>query len=114
MKLFLLNSRENNKPRKISFIFLGFFCNFLHILKASLEKEKGKVENSDGVFVARDSPTLQETGSRAHARPRALVTLQKGPRRSKECAKNPRLLFNVSLTAYIKVPGLSFLPQLAP
>jgi hypothetical protein len=27
MKLFLLNSRENNKPRKIGFTILGFFYN---------------------------------------------------------------------------------------
>jgi hypothetical protein len=29
MKLFLLNSRENNKSRKIGFTILGFFYHFL-------------------------------------------------------------------------------------
>jgi hypothetical protein len=29
MKLFLLNSRENKKPRKIGFTILGFFYIFL-------------------------------------------------------------------------------------
>jgi hypothetical protein len=28
MKLFLLNSMENKKPRKIGFTILGFFYNF--------------------------------------------------------------------------------------
>jgi hypothetical protein len=79
MKLFLLNTRENKKLRKIGLLFLGFSYHFIQFFQSSAEKEKGKVENSDGLFLARDSPTLQETGSRAHARPRALVTLQKGP-----------------------------------
>jgi hypothetical protein len=43
MKLFLLNTRENKEPRKIGLLFLGFFCNFLHICKAPLEKKKEKV-----------------------------------------------------------------------
>jgi hypothetical protein len=32
MKLFLLNSRENKKPRKIGFTILGFFYNFLQVI----------------------------------------------------------------------------------
>jgi len=43
MKLFLLNTMENKKPRKIGLIFLGFFCNFLHIFKDPLKKKKEKV-----------------------------------------------------------------------
>jgi hypothetical protein len=35
---------ENKKPRKIGFIFLGFFCNFLHISKASLKKKKKRLK----------------------------------------------------------------------
>jgi hypothetical protein len=33
MKLFLLNTRENNKPRKISFTILAFFYIFYIFLK---------------------------------------------------------------------------------
>jgi hypothetical protein len=44
MRLFLLNSMENKKPRKIGLIFLGFFCNFLHISKASRKKKKEKLK----------------------------------------------------------------------
>jgi hypothetical protein len=42
MKLFLLNSRENNKPKKISFIILGIFYHFLEFFKALLKKKKEK------------------------------------------------------------------------
>jgi hypothetical protein len=42
MKLFLLNSMENKKSRKISFTILPFFYHFLHISKAWLEIEKEK------------------------------------------------------------------------
>jgi len=41
--LFLLNTMENKKPRKIGLIFLGFFCNFLYIFKDPLKKKKEKV-----------------------------------------------------------------------
>jgi hypothetical protein len=44
MKLFLLNSMENNKSRKIGFTILGFFYNFLHISKAGQKKKRGKSE----------------------------------------------------------------------
>jgi hypothetical protein len=44
MKLFLLNSRENNKPRKIGFTILRIFCNFLHISKVFLKKKMKKFE----------------------------------------------------------------------
>jgi hypothetical protein len=68
MKLFLLNSRENKKARKIGLIFLGFFCNFLHISKAGQKKKKENVGNSIGLILARTGPTTQET--RARPRPR--------------------------------------------
>jgi hypothetical protein len=71
MKLFLLNSRENNKPRKISFIFLGFFCNFLHILKASLKKEKEKLKTVMGCFWPGTAQHYRKLG-RAPMRARAL------------------------------------------
>jgi hypothetical protein len=67
MKLFLLNSRENNKPRKIGFTILVFFYNFLHISKAG-QKKKKKMWNSIGLILARTGPTTQET--RARPRPR--------------------------------------------
>jgi hypothetical protein len=66
MKLFLLNTLENKKSRKIGLIFLGFFCNFLHISKAG--QKKRKMWNSIGLILARTGPTTQET--RARPRPR--------------------------------------------
>jgi hypothetical protein len=35
---------ENNKPRKIGLIFLGFFYNFLPISKALWKKKKEKLQ----------------------------------------------------------------------
>jgi hypothetical protein len=64
MKLFLLNSRENKKARKIGLIFLGFFCNFIHVSKARQKKKKENVEQ----YWADSGPTTQET--RARPRPR--------------------------------------------
>jgi hypothetical protein len=40
MKLFLLNSRENKKARKISFTILPFLYIFPHISKVLLKKKK--------------------------------------------------------------------------
>jgi hypothetical protein len=42
MKLFLLNSRENKKARKISFTILPFFYIFLHISRVILKKKRRK------------------------------------------------------------------------
>jgi hypothetical protein len=42
MKLFLLNTRENKKPRKIGFTILGFFYIFPWISKVILKKKKKK------------------------------------------------------------------------
>jgi hypothetical protein len=47
MKLFLLNTLENKKSRKIGLTFLSFFYNFLQFPKASLKKKKEKI-NSTG------------------------------------------------------------------
>jgi hypothetical protein len=44
MKLFLLNTMENNKPRKIGLIILGFFYYFLPFFKVLLKKKKEKEE----------------------------------------------------------------------
>jgi hypothetical protein len=44
MKLFLLNSRENKKSRKISFTILAFFYIFLHVSKAFLKKKKENIQ----------------------------------------------------------------------
>jgi hypothetical protein len=44
MKLFLLNTRENRKSRKIGFTILGFFYNFLQFSKASLKKKKERIK----------------------------------------------------------------------
>ena len=43
MKLFLLNTMENKKSRKIGLTILGFFYNFLQFPKASLKKKKEKL-----------------------------------------------------------------------
>jgi hypothetical protein len=67
MKLILLNSRENNKPRKIGFTILGFFCNFLHLLEFCWKKKKIKIEQSWADF-SPGSPTTTETRPRARAR----------------------------------------------
>jgi hypothetical protein len=44
MKLFLLNTMENKKSRKIGLKILGFFYNFLQFPKASLKKKKEKIK----------------------------------------------------------------------
>jgi hypothetical protein len=44
MKLLLLNSRENKKPRKIGFTILGFFYIFPWISKVILKKKRRKSE----------------------------------------------------------------------
>jgi hypothetical protein len=44
MKLFLLNSRENKKPRKIGFTILRFFYIFPWISKVILKKKKKKTQ----------------------------------------------------------------------
>ena len=67
MKLFLLNSRENKKSRKIGLIFLGFFCNFLHLLELCWKKKKIKIEQSWADF-SPGSPTTAEIQPRARAR----------------------------------------------
>jgi hypothetical protein len=40
IKLFLLNTMENKKSRKIGLTFLPFFYNFLQISNVSLKKKK--------------------------------------------------------------------------
>jgi hypothetical protein len=44
MVLFLLNTMENKKSRKIGLTFLSFFYNFLQFPKASLKKKKEKTK----------------------------------------------------------------------
>jgi hypothetical protein len=68
MKLFLLNSRENNEPRKLSFIILGFFYNFLHISKVLLKKKKKKIPNSIGLKLAQVAQPRAEARSRTRLR----------------------------------------------
>jgi hypothetical protein len=67
MKLFLLNSRENNKPRKIGFTILGIFYHFLEFFKVLLQKKKEKqkqcwADSSPG------GPTPEGKRARARAR----------------------------------------------
>ena len=63
IKLFLLNSRENKKPRKIGLIFLGFFCNFLQVFKVLLKKKKEKLQQ----YWADSSPAGPVPGESARA-----------------------------------------------
>jgi hypothetical protein len=44
MKLFLLNTIENKKSRKIGLTILGVFYNFLQFPKASLKKKKERIK----------------------------------------------------------------------
>jgi hypothetical protein len=57
MKLFLLNSRENKKPRKIGFTILGCFYNFLQVIWFWSKKEKEKGINSNGLTLAHTAET---------------------------------------------------------
>jgi hypothetical protein len=45
IKLFLLNSMENKKPRKISFTILEFFYDFLEFIWFWKKKKRGKFEH---------------------------------------------------------------------
>ena len=76
MKLFLLNSMENKKSRKIGFTILGIFCNFLHISKVLLKKKR---ENSKQYW-AEIKPGGPGPRGIARAPAPALASLQKGPR----------------------------------
>jgi hypothetical protein len=70
MRLFLLNSMENKKPRKIGLIFLGFSVIFYIFLKLHC-KRKGKRVNSVVLNLAQSAQQHIEQGG-AQARPRAL------------------------------------------
>ena len=78
MKLFLLNSRENKKPRKIGFTILGFFYNFLWISNVLLKKKKEKTQQY-WAQTGPSGPTLRRSVP-AHAP--ALAILHSGPRGS--------------------------------
>jgi hypothetical protein len=62
IKIFLLNSRENKKSRKIGFTILRFFYHFLWISKAGQKKKREKIEqcwaafSPDGPSVDRSAP----------------------------------------------------------
>jgi hypothetical protein len=75
MKLFLLNSMESNKSRKIGFTILGFFYNFLRISKAGQKKKSEKIEQCWAAF-SPHGPATQRNGGRP--RPRMAV-LRKSP-----------------------------------
>jgi hypothetical protein len=66
MKLFLLNTMENKKSRKIGLTILGFFYNCLQFPKASLKKKKEKIKQYWVGF----SPGGPGSRRNAHARPR--------------------------------------------
>jgi hypothetical protein len=77
MNLFLLNTMENNKPRKIGLIILGFFYYFLPFFKVLLKKKKENDKTVLGRFWP-NKPRSRENSARA----RAQAILQKGPRAS--------------------------------
>jgi hypothetical protein len=70
MKLFLLNTMENKKSKKIGFTILGFFYNFLGFVYLWQKKKKKDLQqysaNSDP-----DGPTTQGIGMRPRAPARA-------------------------------------------
>jgi hypothetical protein len=74
MKLFLLNSRENKKARKISFTILPFFYIFLHISKVLLKKKKENTQQ----YWAQTGPS----GPTSRRSAPALAILHSGPRGS--------------------------------
>jgi hypothetical protein len=79
MKLFLLISMENKKPRKIGFTILGFFYHFLKFIWFWKKKKKTNLQQF-WAEIKLGGPTAHETGARACARPHALAILHKGPR----------------------------------
>jgi hypothetical protein len=76
MKLILLNTMENKKPRKIGLTILVFLYNFLQFPKASLKKKKEKIK----LYWAGFSPGDPGPGENAPAPARAMAVLRKGPR----------------------------------
>jgi hypothetical protein len=75
MKLILLNSMENKKPRKIGLTILGIFYHFLQLFKVLLKKKKEKQEQC----WVDSSPGGPSPGENAPAPARALAVLRKGP-----------------------------------
>ena len=68
MKLFLLNSRENNKPRKIGFTILGFFYIFPGISKVILKKKKKNTSTVLGSnWLRRPNLAQKRARARVHA-----------------------------------------------
>jgi hypothetical protein len=65
MSLFLLNTRENKKPRKIGFTILGFFYHFLKLLEFCWKKKRKRFEQ----YRARNSPNSPSL-RKMRARPR--------------------------------------------
>ena len=65
----MLNTIENNKPRKISFTILAFFYIFLHISKVFLKKKK-KRDKQDWADSGPDGPSPRENGTRPRPRGR--------------------------------------------
>jgi hypothetical protein len=63
IKLFLLNTMENKKSRKIGLTFLGFFYYFLKLLE-SCPKKKRKRVNSLGPVSAQAAEAHAETRPR--------------------------------------------------
>jgi hypothetical protein len=74
MKLFLLNTIENKRSRKIGLTFLEFLYNFLQFPKALL-KRKRKSFNSTGPILAQPAHKHRKRG-RAHA---CVGNLAEGP-----------------------------------
>ena len=76
MKLFLLNTMENRKSRKIGLKILGFFYNFLQISKVGQKKKK---ENVDQYWAQFDF-SGPGSGENVRAPAPAVGILQKRPR----------------------------------
>ena len=109
MKLFLLNTMENKKSRKIGFTILGFFYHFLKFIWFWKKKKKEKLVTVLGRFWPRSAQ------QRVKARPRARVQLcNDDPGSSNNHRRNPHTIFGESLTPYAEVPRTLLLPQIRP
>jgi hypothetical protein len=104
MKLFLLNTIENKRSRKIGLTFLEFLYNFLQFPKALL-KRKRKSFNSTGPILAQPAHKHRKRG-RAHA---CVGNLAEGPSGFWLTGDRFSYYFSMSLTVCAKTLHVLFL-----
>jgi hypothetical protein len=84
MKLFLLNTMKNKKPRKISLTFLGFFYHFLEFIWLWKKKKKNNLQQ----YWTQSNPGRPSNGRNACAP--AVKILHKGPCLSEQPETEPK------------------------